>query len=69
MSNANAHKSEINRGVMVFVALTILTLLEYWIATAMESTGALIAVAILKASVVLQHFMHIARVTTDEGGH
>lgn len=65
----DAKKSELNRGVMVFVILAVLTAMEYGLAVATPLWGVLVAVAVLKASLVLQYYMHLARVTSDEGGH
>jgi hypothetical protein len=55
-------------GWFVFVGLAILTGLEYWIATTWGgSTIAYLAVlALLKAALVVQYFMHVGRVLSAE---
>jgi len=67
--NDSQKNAEFGRSIMVFVVLAVLTGLEYWLAVGTTLTSALIVVAILKASLVLQHFMHIARVFSEDGGH
>lgn len=49
-------------GMIVFVFLAILTIVEYIIATQMESKMLLlIGIAFLKAVAILWYFMHVAR--------
>ena len=65
----DARKSEFNRGVLVLILLAVLTAGEYFVAVTTPLWGVLVAVAVLKASLVLQYFMHISRVTSPDGGH
>ena len=62
--------SEKNRGVVVFIALAILTAIEYVLAITGMPVILLVILAVFKAGLVLYYFMHIARLfSTGEGGH
>ena len=61
--------SELRRGVLVFLALAVLTAVEYIIGTNEAPTIFLWVIAILKGALVLVYFMHITRLTGSEGGH
>ncbi len=65
----NKPMSELRRGVMVFLALAILTTVEYVIGTNEAPTIFLWVIAIFKGALVLVYFMHIARLSGSEGGH
>lgn len=65
----DAKKAELGRGVNIFILLAVLTAIEFGIAIATPLWGVLVAVAVLKASLVLQYYMHLHRVTAAEGGH
>ena len=60
---------ELLYGVIIFIVLAVLTGAEFWIAVATNLWGALFAIALLKASLVLQYYMHFSRVTSGDGGH
>ena len=62
-------EAELGRGVMIFLLLAVLTGAEYAIAILTTEWGALAAMALLKALLVLQFFMHLSRVTSGEGDH
>jgi len=61
--------SELRRGVLVFLALAVLTAVEYIIGTNEAPTIFLWVIAILKGALVLVYFMHITRLSSSEGGH
>ncbi|MFA5836890.1 MAG: cytochrome C oxidase subunit IV family protein [Bellilinea sp.] len=61
--------SELRRGVMVFLALAVLTAVEYAIGTNEAPPIFLWVIAILKGALVLVYFMHITRLSGSEGGH
>ncbi len=61
--------SELRRGLLVFLALAVLTAVEYIIGTNEAPTIFLWVIAILKAALVLVYFMHITRLSGSEGGH
>lgn len=65
----NKPVSELRRGVMVFLALAVLTAVEYVIGTNEAPTIFLWVIAILKGALVLVYFMHVTRLSGSEGGH
>ncbi len=63
-------KAVLNQGVIIFVFLTVLTLLEFFIAITMASVVLLVVIALVKAGLVGYYYMHIYRLNIDdEGGH
>jgi heme/copper-type cytochrome/quinol oxidase subunit 4 len=53
-------------GVITFVILAVLTALEFWVSTSFNSMVVLSIIALLKAAVIVQNFMHIARLWREE---
>ena len=67
MMNKSAN---LRRGVIVFVVLAVLTVLEYFLGTHASPAIFLWLVALVKAGLVMWYFMHLKRVfRPDEGGH
>jgi hypothetical protein len=60
---------ELTRGVVVFLALAVLTALEYFFAVSLTPAVLLWIIALVKAGLVLWFFMHIFRLSGSEGGH
>ncbi len=58
-------------GWKVFGGLALLTLLEYFVAVEMAGSLSLLGIIALgKAGLILQYFMHVAQLwREDEGGH
>ena len=60
-------------GILVFplvVALAALTGLEFWVATAAGGSVAfLFIIALVKAGVIIQYYMHLESVWSEEGAH
>ncbi|KAA3662638.1 MAG: hypothetical protein DWQ04_12930 [Chloroflexi bacterium] len=54
------------RGVYVFVALFVLTLIEYFVAISINSVVLLFIIALLKAAAIVQYFMHVYRLWREE---
>ena len=54
------------QGFIVFVALAVLTIVEYFASTALNSTVLLIIIALIKAALIVQFFMHISRLWREE---
>jgi heme/copper-type cytochrome/quinol oxidase subunit 4 len=65
----NAKSSALRVGVITFVILAVLTAIEYVIAVTLNVWPVLVVVALLKAALVLQFFMHLPRVFSGEEGH
>lgn len=53
----------------VFIALAILTVIEYFVGLYLPSTTLLMLIALLKGVLVLYYFMHVYRLWTQEGEH
>jgi cytochrome c oxidase subunit 4 len=63
-------KAAYRQGLLVLVGLAVLTALEFWIATAGGgSTVFLFILALAKAGVIVQYFMHLDRVWSEEEAH
>jgi hypothetical protein len=59
----------LRQGVIVLVALAVLTGIEYVIGTG-TGTGLLLLISLFKAVLVVQYFMHVYRLfSSEEGGH
>lgn len=56
-------------GLIIFIGLGVLTAVEYWIAIAIHSTTIpyLAVIALFKAWLIAQYFMHIAQLWHEEG--
>ena len=59
----------LKRGVMIFIALAVLTAVEYVFGVLELPAILLWIVALLKAGLVLWFFMHLPRVFSSDGGH
>jgi caa(3)-type oxidase subunit IV len=62
-------QDELRRGVMVFAALAVLTIVEYYIGTHQAPVIFMWLIALTKAGLVVWFFMHVKRAFNDEGGH
>lgn len=67
MSHSQDKSSALGQGVVIFVYLTILTLLEFFVAVAFEAVPLLILVAIIKAGLVMYYYMHVYKLNQNEG--
>jgi cytochrome c oxidase subunit 4 len=61
--------SELKQGVIVFVVLAVLTVVEYLIGTAQAPTFLMWLIALAKAGAVIWFFMHVFRAFGSRGGH
>lgn len=60
----------LSQGVYIFVYLAVLTLLEYFVAITFKSVAVLVAVALVKAALVVYYYMHIYKLNAEhEGDH
>jgi cytochrome c oxidase subunit 3 len=66
MTHSQDKTAALRQGVIIFVYLAALTLLEYFIAVAMDAVPLLIIVAVVKAGLVLYYYMHIYRLNEDD---
>ncbi|MEJ5314591.1 MULTISPECIES: cytochrome C oxidase subunit IV family protein [Anaerolinea] len=68
-SHDQEKKMELRRGVLVFVVLAVLTVIEYFLGTHGAPGIFLWLIALLKAGLVIWFYMHIQRAFREEGGH
>ncbi len=61
--------NELKQGIIVFVALAVLTVVEYLVGTSQVPAVIMWIIALLKAGIVIWYFMHVFRVFRSEGGH
>ncbi len=60
-------KAEYRQNTIIFLALVVLTLIEFFIATNVDdSTVILLLIALVKAGLIVQFFMHIYRLWRGE---
>jgi cytochrome c oxidase subunit IV len=65
-----ARKAGYRQGVMVFIGLAVLTVLEFVIAVILRgSVGLLFVVILAKAGLIVQYYMHVNRVWSEEEAH
>jgi cytochrome c oxidase subunit 4 len=65
-----ARKAAYRLGILVFVALAILTGLEFWVsAGAGGSMVLLFLIALVKAGLIIQYYMHLRTVLSEEEAH
>src|SRR5215213_11727520 len=51
--------SMLGQGIVIFVYLAVLTMLEYFVAIAFDAVPILVVVAAIKAALVVWYYMHI----------
>lgn len=66
MAHTQDKKSALGQGVVIFVYLTILTLIEFFIAVSFQSVSLLVVIAIAKAALVMYYYMHIYKLNKDD---
>lgn len=66
MSHSKNKSAALMQGVIIFIYLTVLTVLEYFVAVAFDAVPLLIVVAIIKAALVLYYFMHIYKLNETD---
>lgn len=65
-----SRKAAYRQGLLVLVGLAVLTAIEYAIAVLLEgATAILFIVALAKAGVILQYYMHVSRLGGEEEVH
>ena len=58
----------LREGVIVFIVLAVLTVVEYVVGVN-SGTALLLVLALVKAGIVVNYYMHIRRLSSSEGGH
>ena len=65
-----ARKTAYRQGVMVLIGLAVLTVLEFVIAVILQGSVSLLFIVVLaKAGLILQYYMHVNRVWSEEEAH
>jgi len=71
MAHSQDKSSALGQGVVIFVYLAVLTLIEYFVAVSFNATSLLVVVAVIKAALVMYYYMHIYKLNQEDGsdGH
>jgi cytochrome c oxidase subunit 3 len=67
MAHSQDKKSALGQGVIIFVYLAVLTVLEYFVAVTFNATSLLVVVAVIKAALVMYYYMHIYKLNESDG--
>lgn len=60
-------KVDYRRNIVVFIALAVLTLIEFMVAINLENPAVpLVLISLVKAGLIVQFFMHIYRLWREE---
>lgn len=62
----SSQKGAQRMGMNIFIALMVLTLLEYVFSVYVNSVVALLIIMIIKAALIVYYFMHVYRVWREE---
>lgn len=64
-SHGNGNRSMLTQGVVIFIYLTVLTLLEFFVAIAFDAIPLLVVVALVKAALVVYYYMHVYKLNLE----
>ena len=67
MTHSQDKSSALGQGVVIFVYLAVLTIIEYFIAVAFDAVPLLLVVAVIKAGLVMYYYMHIYKLNQNDG--
>ncbi|MDO8755581.1 MAG: hypothetical protein Q7J80_16930, partial [Anaerolineales bacterium] len=68
MTHTQDKSSALRQGVLIFVYLTVLTALEYFVAITFKAVSILVVVAVIKAALVMYYYMHIYKLNAENPG-
>jgi hypothetical protein len=54
---------------MIALTLAVLTIIEFYVAISLDSAIFLMLIALFKAVIVVQAYMHVSRLWSPEGEH
>ena len=57
MTHTQDKSSALRQGVLIFVYLTVLTALEYFVAVTFQAVSILVVVAVIKAALVMYYYI------------
>ncbi len=66
MAHLKDKASALGQGVVIFVYLAVLTLIEFFVAVTFKSVALLIVIAIIKAALVMYYYMHIYKLNEND---
>ncbi len=66
--NSSRQSEKLRRGMVVIVALAVLTAIEFWVATQLETGlfAILVVIALIKAGLIVEYFMHYSQLFGSE---
>ncbi len=67
MAHSQEKSSALGQGVVIFIYLAVLTVIEFFVAVAFDAVPLLIVVAVIKAALVMYYYMHIYKLNNDDG--
>lgn len=67
MSYTQDKSSALGQGVLIFVYLAALTVLEYFVAVTFNAVSILVVVAVVKAALVMYYYMHVYKLNSSDG--
>lgn len=67
MSHTQDKTSALGQGVLIFVYLAALTVLEYFVAVTFNAVSILVVVAVVKAALVMYYYMHVYKLNSSDG--
>jgi cytochrome c oxidase subunit 3 len=65
MSHTQDKSSALGQGVVIFVYLALLTILEYFVAVTFNAVSILVVVAVVKLALVMYYYMHIYKLNEN----
>jgi cytochrome c oxidase subunit 4 len=66
----NKKSAALTQGLFVFIALAVLTAIEYFVGVSTDLVGLIFVLLLVKAVLVVYFYMHISRLfSSEEGGH
>ena len=65
MIHVQDKKAALNQGVLIFVYLVALSVIEFFVAIAFDAVPLLIVVLLIKAVLVVYYYMHIYKLSLE----
>jgi cytochrome c oxidase subunit 3 len=65
MIHTQDKKSMLGQGILIFIYLSVLTGLEFFVAVSFSSVPLLVVVALIKAALVLYYYMHVYKLNIE----
>jgi cytochrome c oxidase subunit 4 len=62
-------KAAYRTGTVIFIVLAVLTAVEYVVGLYPNTSITLFIIALIKAVLIVQYFMHVSKLWSEEGHH